>query len=213
MTIGGATRFREIFEPLYSAGKEIRPSNKYRDSENVANISFLATGASSCVGMLGATLGGGVGRYNGLHGMIADSLLSVRMVTGTGQMITASSTENTELFWGMRGAGFNYGIVMSATYRIYDLTSSQVMNADFIFPANASTAVLNYLKSYETKLPSKLAFIVLIGYSESFGGVSCSALELQCMVLTSTMSAVILLVQCHLCWTKGRRQSSDSATH
>ena len=132
---------------------------------------FLATGSSSCVGMVGATLGGGVGRYNGLHGMILDSLLSVRMVTANGDIVVASATENEDLFWGIRGAGFNYGIIVSAEYQVYNLTSSFVMNADMIFPASANATIFNYLKSYETSLPAKLAFILEGGFNKAFGGV------------------------------------------
>jgi hypothetical protein len=120
--------------------------------------------------MLGATLGGGVGRYQGLHGMILDSLLSVRMVTGTGDIVTASATQNPELFWGMRGAGFNYGIVVSATYRIYDLTAKNVMNADMIFPASASDQLWDALKNLGV-LPAKLAIAVIVTFSEPLNAV------------------------------------------
>lgn len=121
--------------------------------------------------MVGATLGGGVGRYNGLHGMILDSLRSVRMVTATGDIVEASTTKNADLFWGIRGAGFNYGIIVSAEYQVYDLTSSLVMNADMIFPTSANATIFNYFKSYETDLPAKLALILLGGYNEAYGGV------------------------------------------
>ncbi|OCL02959.1 FAD-binding domain-containing protein [Glonium stellatum] len=152
MTIGGAVIFNDIFEPLYNAGKEIQ------------------TGSSPCVGMVGATLGGGVGRYNGLHGMIVDALLSVRIITGTGELVTASETENSDLFWGIRGAGMNYGIILSATYQAYDLTSSQVMNADIDLPLNSSGKLMEYLKSYENTLPAKLSIILRSTYAEENGG-------------------------------------------
>ena len=65
--------------------------------------------------MVGATLGGGVGRYNGLHGLLLDSLLSVKVVTAAGKIEKASTTENPDLFWGLRGAGFNFATVLEAT--------------------------------------------------------------------------------------------------
>ena len=173
MTIGGAVLFGDIFEPLFNAGKEIRRSNIMHIRGTWLTTPSLETGSDKCVGMVGATLGGGVGRYNGLHGMIVDALLSVRMVTAAGDIVTASATENSELFWGMRGAGFNYGIVVSATYQVFDLTSQGlVMNADFLFPANASTAVFQYFKSLETDLPAELALILQTGYQTALGGVS-----------------------------------------
>ena len=122
--------------------------------------------------MIGATLGGGVGRYNGLHGMLLDSLSSVRMVTAAGKIITASSTENPDLFWGIRGAGFNYGTILEATYSIYNETAPLVLNADFLFAPNASQSILQYFKTFENSLPAKLSLVFLATYSPELGGVS-----------------------------------------
>lgn len=122
--------------------------------------------------MIGATLGGGVGRYNGLHGLLIDSLSSVKLVTAAGNIITASVSENSELFWGIRGAGFNYGTVLEATYNVYDETARSVLNADFLFAPNASQSILEYFKTLEKGLPSKLSFILLAGYSSKLAGVS-----------------------------------------
>lgn len=68
----------------------------------------------------GATLGARVGRYQGLHGLILDALLSVRLVTATGDIIPVSATEHSDLFWGLRGAGLNFGIVVSAIKKQWD---------------------------------------------------------------------------------------------
>ena len=124
--------------------------------------------------MVGTTLGGGVGRYNGLHGLLLDSLLSVRMVTAAGRIVTASKTEHPDLFWGIRGAGFNYGTILEATYSIYDETAPEVLNADFLFMPNASRTILEYFKSFEDGLPAKLSLILLAAYSSELGGVSAS---------------------------------------
>ena len=128
---------------------------------------------------MGATLGGGVGRYNGLHGMILDSLRSVKIVTGTGDMVTASETQNPELFWGIRGAGFSYGTIVSATYEVYNLTYPTVVNADMIFPLNQSTTVLKYFKSFEKETPAKLSLILLMGYAQKYGG-ACPSDPVPC---------------------------------
>lgn len=137
---------------------------------------LLETGSEKCVGLVGTTLGGGIGRFNGLHGLVADSLLCVRLVTATGELITVSASENSDLFWGLRGAGMNYGIVVSATYQVHDLTNGgQIMNADFLFPLNETTAVLDYFKSLQTTLPAELALIFQLGYNAAFGGVNFAA--------------------------------------
>lgn len=173
MTIGGSVIFKNIVDPLYNSGFELRQfTHLSAYSENLADLRTPAIGSQPCVGVVGATLGGGVGRYNGLHGMLSDALQSAIMVTASGDCITVSATENSDLFWGMRGAGFNFGIVISATYRVYDLTNNgQVMNADFLYLANRSTAVFEYFKSM-TSLPAELSLIFQTGYSAALGGVS-----------------------------------------
>ncbi|KAL4961543.1 FAD-binding oxidoreductase [Aspergillus stella-maris] len=144
LTIGGSVRFRDIMDPLYAAGKEIQ------------------TGSCPCVGMVGATLGAGVGKYQGIHGLIIDALESVKLVTASGDIVTASKHENSDLFWGIRGAGFNFGIITEATYKIYDLTNrGSVMNADFIFPGSSNQTVFEILASFNGKLPPKLALFAV----------------------------------------------------
>ncbi|KAJ5783898.1 CAZyme family AA7 [Penicillium psychrosexuale] len=153
MTIGGSVKFSQVMGPLFEAGKEIQ------------------TGSCPCVGMVGATLGGGVGRYQGLHGLILDALKSVQLVTAAGDLITVSATQNEDLFWGIRGAGFNYGIVTSATYNVHDLTNEgNVLNADFMFPASLNETYFNILASYGT-LPAGLSLYTLVMNYPSVGPV------------------------------------------
>ena len=125
--------------------------------------------------MVGATLGGGVGPYGGLHGLQIDALQSVTMITGTGALINVSATSHPELWWGIRGAGFNFGIVTSATYQIYDYTNNgQAMNADFRFHASKKASLYEFARSYTGRLPDAFSIDIAIGYNEDFGGVSQS---------------------------------------
>jgi hypothetical protein len=105
--------------------------------------------------------------------MLLDTLKSVKLVTAGGNIITASTTENADLFWGLRGAGFNYATILEATYNVFDETAPSVLNADFIFPPNASQTILQYFKSFEADgLPAKLALVWLALNNEELGGVS-----------------------------------------
>lgn len=61
-------------------------------------IYFIAITSCSSVGVVGATLGAGVGRFQGIHGLLIDALLPVRLVIAKGRIITASATENSDLF-------------------------------------------------------------------------------------------------------------------
>lgn len=135
--------------------------------------SSTEVGSCSCVGIVGATLGGGVGPYGGFHGLQIDALKSVRMVTGTGSLIDVSATSHPDLWWGMRGAGFNFGIVTSATYEVYNFTNNgQAMNADFRFHASQNGSLYEYARSFTGKLPDTFSIDIAVAYNEAFGGVS-----------------------------------------
>jgi len=134
---------------------------------------MLATGSSSSVGMIGAAVGGGVGPYTGLHGLIVDSLLSVRIVTGTGEAVTASATENSDLFWAIRGAGHNFGVITSATFQVYNQTNSgYATNIDMDFAASANGTVFALLESFQADQPAEMSILCSVHYNPMAGGVS-----------------------------------------
>ncbi len=70
-------------------------------------------GVVSTTGVAGLTLHGGIGHLRRKHGLSIDNLISVDIVTADGQLRRASATENADLFWAMRGAGSNFGVVTS----------------------------------------------------------------------------------------------------
>ncbi|KAF1950213.1 FAD binding domain-containing protein [Byssothecium circinans] len=82
-----------------------------------AACALVLTGNCNCVGALGAVLGGGYGNLMGENGFAVDNLISARVAIATGEIVTASETSYPDLFWALKGAGPNFGIVISATMK------------------------------------------------------------------------------------------------
>ncbi|HET9736638.1 MAG TPA: FAD-binding oxidoreductase, partial [Solirubrobacteraceae bacterium] len=78
-------------------------------------------GDTGSVGVAGITLGGGVGWLVRKHGMTIDSLLAVDIVTADGRRRIASAVEEPDLYWAVRGAGANFGVVTRLQYRLHPL--------------------------------------------------------------------------------------------
>jgi FAD/FMN-containing dehydrogenase len=76
-------------------------------------------GVVSTTGIAGLTLHGGYGHLRRKFGLSIDNLLSVQIVTADGQVLTASATDNADLFWAVRGAGSNFGVVTSFEFRAH----------------------------------------------------------------------------------------------
>ncbi len=112
------------------------------------------TGTISSVGMAGLTLGGGYGPLMGAYGLVADTLLSAQVVIAEGQLVTANATEHADLFWGLRGGGGNFGVVVSLEYHLHPLTT--VLAGLLLYPLDQARAVLRYYHEFITTAPDEL---------------------------------------------------------
>ncbi|KAI1746384.1 hypothetical protein F4680DRAFT_401248 [Xylaria scruposa] len=151
LTIGGAVKFAQLIEPVFEAGCQ------------------FPLGTAYCVGVVGATLGAGVSANQGYAGLLVDLLQEVEMVTASGKVVTASREHNEDLFWALRGAGANFGIVTKAVYEVPNaVNNGNVTNANYLFPGNRAAEVFRYLSSFDDSMPGRLALNIGTLYNQEF---------------------------------------------
>jgi len=116
----------------------------------------LATtmGVVSRTGISGLTLGGGVGWLVRKHGLACDNLISADVVTADGRLLTASATQHEDLFWGLRGAGANFGIVTSLEYRLHEL--GPIFGGGIVFPVEKTRDVARRWRDFTATCPDEL---------------------------------------------------------
>jgi hypothetical protein len=100
-------------------------------------------------------LGGGHGFLQGRYGLIADNLVSARLVLANGTATTVSEEAHSDLFWAIRGAGHNFGIVSEFTSKIYDVPPNNTWAyASLIYTADKVEELyeqINILTKYGTQ--------------------------------------------------------------
>ncbi|PPJ57765.1 hypothetical protein CBER1_00230 [Cercospora berteroae] len=104
-TVGGGATQNTTLKALAKAGKR------------------TVHGLCECTSVIGPALGGGHSMLQGQHGFSADNIVSARLILANSTAITVSPTSHPELFWGLRGAGHNFGIVTSFQTKVYDVPS------------------------------------------------------------------------------------------
>jgi len=117
-------------------------------------------GVVSTTGIAGLTLHGGVGHLRRKYGLSIDNLLSVDIVTADGQFRRASPTENDDLFWAVRGAGSNFGVVTSFEYRAHPVGPMVMVGAIF-YPQEDVRTLLPAWRDYMLSAPEELSSIAL----------------------------------------------------
>ena len=117
----------------------------------------LATpgGQISTTGIAGVTLGGGWGWLSRKYGLAADNLLSADIVTADGNFVTASATENADLFWGLRGGGGNFGVVTSFEYQLHPVGPTLAAGM-VVHPYEKAKEVLKFYQEFTSNMPDEL---------------------------------------------------------
>ena len=116
----------------------------------------LATtgGTNSDTGISGLTLGGGHGWLGGKYGLTTDNLISVDIVTADGQFRTANATENSDLFWAVRGGGGNFGVVTSFEYQLHPVGT--LLAGMLLHPFENAKEVMTQYRDFMRDCPGEL---------------------------------------------------------
>ncbi|MCW3110314.1 MAG: 6-hydroxy-D-nicotine oxidase [Segetibacter sp.] len=116
----------------------------------------LATtgGVVASTGVAGLTLGGGVGWLVRKHGLSCDNLLEVQLVTADGKLVTANAEENSELFWGVRGCGTNFGVVTTMKFKLHKV--GLVLAGIIAYPQTEAKEVLQFYREFVRKAPEEI---------------------------------------------------------
>ncbi|MCI0347360.1 MAG: FAD-binding oxidoreductase [Chloroflexi bacterium] len=116
-------------------------------------------------GVGGLTLGGGVGRLQRRFGLTIDNLRSVELVTAEGRTVRASEQDEPELFWGIRGAGPNFGVVTAFEFNLQPF-GPLLHRGIRMYPPSLVHEVWSVFSAYAATAPDDVALIFGIGRAE-----------------------------------------------
>lgn len=112
----------------------------------------VPAGVVSTTGVAGLTLGGGFGWLSRKHGLAADNLLAVELVTAAGEVLQASEEENPELFWGLRGGSGNFGVATAFEFRLHPL-GPEVFFGPTVYRLEDAAEVLARYRAFAAAAP------------------------------------------------------------
>lgn len=131
----------------------------------------LATtgGRVSTTGVAGFTLGGGSGWLERAYGLACDNLVSVDLVTADGRQVTASASENAELFWALHGGGGNFGVATAFEFDLHPVGPT-VLAGLLIWAGDAASDVARLYRDLARTAPEELGsgLVMLSGPPEEF---------------------------------------------
>ena len=125
------------------------------DAATQAHSLAVPTGINSTTGIAGLTLGGGFGWISRKFGMTVDNLLSARVVLADGSVVVASESENSDLFWGLRGGGGNFGVATSFEFQAHPV-GPEILAGLIVHPFSAAPEVLRAYRDFVKDAPDEV---------------------------------------------------------
>jgi FAD/FMN-containing dehydrogenase len=117
-------------------------------------------GSSPDVGVVGYSLGGGIGWLARKHGLQANSVTAVELVTAEGRLVRADAKTNADLFWALRGGGGNFGVVTAIEFRLYPV--EELYAGWLVFPWERTAEVLGTWNELLPALPDEITSIARV---------------------------------------------------
>jgi FAD/FMN-containing dehydrogenase len=176
------SRMKGIYVDPSARTARVQPGVSWGELNRETQLHGLAVtgGLISTTGIAGLTLGGGLGWLMPKLGLATDNLLSARIVTADGRTLTASEEENADLFWGLRGAGGNFGVVSSFEYRLHPV-GPLVTGGLVAHPFDAAADVLRFYRDFTADVSDELMTVAGVGHAPDGSGTKL-ALVVACHV-------------------------------
>lgn len=136
------------------------------DVDRETQLYGLATilGFVSTTGITGLTLGGGFGYLTRRWGWTADNVTGMDLVTADGRLVRASKDENVDLFWGLRGGGGNFGVVIGIDYELYPV-GPEIVGGLVAWHASEAPKVCELYRTLTMQAPPELTLILLLRHA------------------------------------------------
>lgn len=140
--VGAGARLVEVYDALEEHGLTI------------------PAGCGPSVGISGLTLGGGLGILGRKHGLTSDHLLGAQIVLADGQTVECDEHHHADLFWALRGAGGNFGVVTSLVFRTIPAPAATAFH--LLWPHAYAAAVIDAWQHWAPTAPDELAASLLL---------------------------------------------------
>jgi FAD/FMN-containing dehydrogenase len=115
---------------------------------------FPLSGSSPDVGVVGYTLGGGLSWLARKHGLAANHVTAIELVTPDGQLVRATAEDQADVFWALRGGGGNFGIVTAMEFRLFPY--GEVYAGMFLWPYERHAQVLRAWHAWTRTAPEEI---------------------------------------------------------
>jgi FAD/FMN-containing dehydrogenase len=114
-------------------------------------------GSAPDIGIAGYTLGGGMGWYARKHGLAANSVTAIELVTGEGELVRTDRDNEPELFWALRGGGGNFGVVTALEFDLYPV--GELYAGALFFPYERTSEVLHAWREFAAVAPEEVTSV------------------------------------------------------